>query len=96
MPLDLWALCISLKTALFTIMFSFFIGITVAYWMLGYRGEWKSLIEGVFILPLIFPPTVVKFLLLLLFGKNGLLMQLLLLLNVSKVFICTLLLLQLR
>jgi molybdate transport system permease protein len=67
-------------------VFSFFIGIAAAYWMLGYRGKWKSLIEGVFVSPLILPPTVVGFLLLLLFGKNGPLGQLLLSLNFSIVF----------
>ncbi|HEY9795311.1 MAG TPA: molybdate ABC transporter permease subunit [Leptolyngbyaceae cyanobacterium] len=86
MPLDLSALWISLKTALFATVFTFFLGIAAAYWMLGYRGKWKSLIEGIFVLPLILPPTVVGFLLLLLFGKNGLLGQLLLSLNVSIVF----------
>ncbi len=54
--------------------------------MWGYRGKWKSLIEGIFVSPLILPPTVVGFLLLLLFGKNGLLGQLLLQLNFSIVF----------
>src|SRR5919199_2383940 len=86
MPLDLSALWISLKTALFATVFSFFLGIAAAYWMLGYRGKWKSLIEGIFVSPLILPPTVVGFLLLLLFGKNGFLGQLLLSLNVSIVF----------
>lgn len=86
MPLDLSALWISLKTALFATVFTFFLGIAAAYWMSGYRGKWKSLIEGIFVLPLILPPTVVGFLLLLLFGKNGPLGQLLLSLNVSIVF----------
>src|ERR687885_766945 len=79
-------LWITLKTALFATFFSFFLGIAAAYWMLGYRGKWKSLIEGTFVSPLILPPTVVGFLLLLLFGKNGHLGQLLLSLNVSIVF----------
>ncbi len=39
--------------------------------MLGYRGKGKSLIEGIFVAPLILPPTVVGFLLLIFFGKNG-------------------------
>ena len=86
MPFDLSPLWISLKTALFATVFSFFLGIAAAYWMLGYRGKWKSLIEGVFVSPLILPPTGVGFLLLLLFGKNGPLGQLLLSLNVSIVF----------
>ncbi|MEH1926048.1 molybdate ABC transporter permease subunit [Nostoc sp.] len=72
MPLDLSPLWISLKTSLLATFITFFLGIAAAYWMLGYRGKGKSLIEGIFIAPLILPPTVVGFLLLLFFGKNGL------------------------
>jgi ABC-type molybdate transport system permease subunit len=71
MPLDLSPLWISLKTSFLATFITFFLGITAAYWMLGYRGKGKSLIEGIFIAPLILPPTVVGFLLLLFFGKNG-------------------------
>ncbi|NJM73075.1 MAG: molybdate ABC transporter permease subunit, partial [Scytonema sp. RU_4_4] len=71
MPFDLSPLWISLKTSLLATFITFFLGIAAAYWMLGYRGKGKSLIEGIFVAPLILPPTVVGFLLLLLFGKNG-------------------------
>ncbi len=71
MPLDLSPLWISLKTSFLATFITFFLGIWAAYWMLGYRGKGKSLIESVFVAPLILPPTVVGFLLLLLFGKNG-------------------------
>lgn len=71
MPLDLSPLWISLKTSLLATFITFFLGIAAAYWMLGYRGKGKSLLEGIFIAPLILPPTVVGFLLLLFFGKNG-------------------------
>jgi len=70
-PLDLSPLWISLKVALLATVFTFFVGVGVAYWMLGYRGKGKALLEGILISPLILPPTVVGFLLLLLFGKNG-------------------------
>ncbi len=73
---DLSPLWISLKTAGLATLATFFVGIAAAYWMLGYRGRWKSLIEGIFVSPLILPPTVVGFLLLLLFGRNGPLGQL--------------------
>jgi molybdate transport system permease protein len=86
MPSDFSPLWISLKTALLATCFTFFVGIAAAYWMLGYRGKWKSLIEGIFVLPLILPPTVVGFLLLLLFGNNGPIGKLLLPLNFSIVF----------
>ncbi len=71
MPTDLSPLWISLKTAALSTIATSIVGTATAYWMLGYRGRWKSVIEGVLISPLILPPTVVGFLLLLLFGKNG-------------------------
>ncbi|WP_016953429.1 molybdate ABC transporter permease subunit [Anabaena sp. PCC 7108] len=71
MPQDLSPLWISLKTSLLATFITFFLGIGAAYWMLGYRGKGKSIIEGIFVAPLILPPTVVGFLLLLFFGKNG-------------------------
>ncbi|MDZ8084388.1 MAG: molybdate ABC transporter permease subunit [Nostoc sp. DedQUE12b] len=71
MPLDLSPLWISLKTSLLATFITFFLGIAAAYWMLGYHGKGKSLVESIFIAPLILPPTVVGFLLLLFFGKNG-------------------------
>ncbi|MBD2387829.1 molybdate ABC transporter permease subunit [Cylindrospermum sp. FACHB-282] len=71
MPLDLSPLWISLKTSLLATVITFFLGLAAAYWMLGYDGKAKSFIEGIFVAPLILPPTVVGFLLLLFFGKNG-------------------------
>ncbi|MBD1832259.1 molybdate ABC transporter permease subunit [Cyanobacteria bacterium FACHB-472] len=85
MPLDISPIWISLKIASIATIITFFLGILAAYWMLGHRGKWKSLIETIFILPLILPPTVVGFLLLLLFGKNGF-VGMLLPLNFSIVF----------
>ncbi|BAZ69653.1 Molybdate ABC transporter, permease protein [Fischerella sp. NIES-4106] len=71
MPQDLSPLWISLKTSLLATLITFFLGIATAYWMSGYRGKGKSLIEGILIAPLILPPTVVGFILLVFFGKNG-------------------------
>jgi molybdate transport system permease protein len=64
-------LWISFKTVLTTTVITFFIGILAARWMARYSGRGKSLIDGIFILPLVLPPTVVGFSLLTLFGKNG-------------------------
>ncbi len=86
MPSDFSPLWISLKTALIATAFTFLIGISIAYRMRSYQGRWKSAIEGILISPLILPPTVVGFLLLLLFGKNGPLGQLLEHFNISIVF----------
>lgn len=83
---DLSPLWISLKTSLLATFITFFLGIAAAYWMLGYKGKGKSLIEGIFVAPLILPPTVVGFLLLLLLGKNGLVGKLMEPFNVTFVF----------
>ncbi len=71
MVTELTPLWISLKTAGLATVVTFILGITAAYWMLGTQSPWKSVIESIFIAPLILPPTVVGFLLLLLLGKNG-------------------------
>ncbi|NET34337.1 MAG: molybdate ABC transporter permease subunit, partial [Cyanothece sp. SIO1E1] len=76
MALNLSPLWISLKIAAIATVIIFFLGIAAAHWMLTYRGRWKPLIEGILISPLILPPTVAGFLLLLLFGRNGPLGQL--------------------
>ncbi len=62
---------ISLKTATTATIITFFLGIIAAWWMLGYRGKFKAIIEGLLTAPLVLPPTVMGFILLLLFGRNG-------------------------
>lgn len=79
----LWVSC---KTVLATTIITFFIGIAAARWMARYNGKLKALIDGIFILPLVLPPTVVGFGLLLLFGKNGPLGEFLSWFNTTIVF----------
>jgi molybdate transport system permease protein len=79
-------LWISVKTVLVTTVLTFFLGIAAARWMARYSGRWKSLLDGIFILPLVLPPTVVGFGLLLLFGKHGPLGQFLSFFNTTVVF----------
>ncbi|WP_019503781.1 molybdate ABC transporter permease subunit [Pleurocapsa sp. PCC 7319] len=74
---NLTPIWISLKTATTATVITFFLGITAARWMLSYRGKSKGLIEGLLTAPLVLPPTVVGFLLLLLFGRNGFIGQIL-------------------
>lgn len=69
--IDFSPIWISLKTAFTATSFTFFLGISAAYWMLGYRGKGTGLIDGFLTSPLVLPPTVVGFLLLLLLGKNS-------------------------
>lgn len=71
MGTDWSPLWISLKTAFLATVITFVIGISVSYIMANYKGKLKGVIDGLFTLPLILPPTVVGFFLLLIFGKNG-------------------------
>lgn len=71
MGIDVSPILISLKTALVATIITFFIGIFTAQIMTNYNGKLKGIIDAIFTLPLVLPPTVVGFFLLLLFGKNG-------------------------
>lgn len=83
---DLSPLWISLKVSLLATIFTFGLGTSVAYKMYHYRGKARSPIEGLLIAPLILPPTVVGFVLLVLLGKNGIFGQILTQWNLRIVF----------
>ncbi len=84
--MDYSPLWISVKTAAFSTAITFFLGIIVSYWMANFKGKSKGLLDGLFTLPLILPPTVVGFFLLLICGKNGPVGKLFELFNTSIIF----------
>ena len=86
MEFDFSPLWISLKSSAIATFVTFFLGIAAARWMLSTRIKCKPLIEGIFISPLVLPPTVVGFLLLLLFGRNGAIGQFLLQFDLTIIF----------
>lgn len=86
MGLDFSPLLISLRAAILATIVAFFLGIAAACFVSGYRGNFKGLIDGVLTLPLVLPPTVVGFLLLILFGKNGPLGKLLVAIGTTVIF----------
>jgi molybdate ABC transporter, permease protein len=86
MVLDLSPMWISLKTAFTATVITFFIGIAVAQWMSNYKGKLKDILDTVFTLPLVLPPTVIGFFLLLIFGMNGPLGKILLKLGTNIIF----------
>jgi molybdate transport system permease protein len=86
MEFDFSPLWISLKTSFVATIFAFVAGIVVAGWMFSYRGKGKGVIDGILTLPLVLPPTVVGFLLLLLLGRNSPLGQLLMQFEITIVF----------
>ena len=86
MSLDLAPLWISLKTASVATVFAFIMGIAIAQIMFNYRGIGKGLIDGILTLPLVLPPIVMGFLLLLLFGRNSPIGQILQQWGISIIF----------
>jgi molybdate transport system permease protein len=54
--------------------------------MYRYRGRWRSTIEGILVVPSLLPPTVVGFILLTIFGKTGIIGNLLYRWNLRLVF----------
>jgi molybdate transport system permease protein len=66
--LPIW---ISLKTSIASVIITFIIGVASAYIVTNYVKKGKNLIDGIFMLPMVLPPTVIGFLLLLFLGKNG-------------------------
>ena len=86
MNLDLSPAWISIKTATAATMITFFLGVAIARWMYGYRGKSKGIIDAILTAPIVLPPTVLGFLLLLLFGRNGPLGKLLMSMGVTVIF----------
>jgi molybdate transport system permease protein len=86
--MDYSPLLISLKAAVFATIITFFIGIYMAF-LTTKLNRFKGLVDGFFTLPLVLPPTVVGFFLLIIFGKNGFLGKLLAKSGTSVVFTST-------
>lgn len=68
--MDYSPLWISIKVASLATVFTFFLGLLAARWVLS-LGKIRFVIDGIFSLPMVLPPTVVGFFLLVLFGKNS-------------------------
>jgi molybdate transport system permease protein len=70
-PFDLAPLWTSLKTSAAATVLAFVLGIGAARAMSRYGGRFRGIVDGVFLLPLVLPPTVVGFFLLLIFGRRS-------------------------
>ncbi len=62
---------LSVKVALVALIFVFIFGVAAAYMMRTFEFPGKSALEAFFALPLVLPPVVTGFVLLLLIGKQG-------------------------
>jgi len=77
---------ISIKVTLTSTTIIFFLGLATAWLMTNYKGRWKGLIDAILTLPLVLPPTVAGFAILILIGKNGPIGQFLEIFGVNIIF----------
>lgn len=69
--LDLGPLWLTLKLALVTVVVLLALGTPLAWWLARTRWRGRAVVEAVVALPLVLPPTVLGFYLLILLGPNG-------------------------
>jgi molybdate transport system permease protein len=71
MEIEWQAVRLTLKLAATTTLLLLLIGTPLAWWLATSRAWWKELVGSVVALPLVLPPTVLGFYLLLMLGPNG-------------------------
>jgi len=86
MGVNLSPVWLSLETSVTATAITLAAGAAAAVWRANRRGIGPALLDGIFLLPLVLPPTVVGFILLLLFGRHGPIGRLLLHFGASVVF----------
>lgn len=64
-------LLLSLKVAGWATVINLFLGVAAAFGLSRWRSSWRDLIDSILTLPLVLPPTVLGYYLLVLFGKRG-------------------------
>jgi molybdate transport system permease protein len=69
--MNIEALLLSIRLALCVSSILFAVGVPLAYWLAYSRWRWKFLLEAVVALPLVLPPTVLGFYMLLAMGPRG-------------------------
>jgi len=69
--LDWSPLAISIKTSFVGTGFAILFGIPAAHLVARRRGQSRAILDGFFTLPMVLPPTVLGFFLLLIFGRNS-------------------------
>lgn len=80
------AILISFKSTFFSLIIIILVGLPTAYVMARYSFGGKKFLESIFDLPLVLPPSVAGLLLLITFGRNGILGKYLYLLGIQIPF----------
>ena len=83
---DFSPLWISIKTSVCATLIALFFGVAAAWLVAAYSKKTKGLLDSILTLPMILPPTVVGFFLLMIFGKRGFVGEFLDRLDVSIIF----------
>lgn len=68
---DITALWVTLRLAFFSTSILLLVGTPLAWWLARTKRRWKGLIEAVIALPLVLPPTVLGFYLLVVMSPEG-------------------------
>ena len=68
--MDWQAIWLSLRLAVSTTVVLLVVGLPLGYWITFSRSRWKFLVEAVVSLPLVLPPTVLGFYVLLAIGPR--------------------------
>lgn len=68
---DFATLLLTFKVASLATFFMLLFGTPLAWWLARTRSKWRGFINAIVALPLVLPPTVLGFYLLILLGKNG-------------------------
>jgi molybdate transport system permease protein len=84
--MDWSPLWISIATSVTATAVTLLAGLAAAAWRQNRSGAGAAIVDGIFLLPLVLPPTVVGFFLLLIFGRNGPLGKILLQFGATVVF----------
>lgn len=68
---DLTSFWISLRVAITSTIIVTILGIFVSKWLFNKKGHWVKILESFIILPIVLPPTVLGFILLIVFSTRG-------------------------
>lgn len=84
--MDWSPVAISLQTAVTATVLTLIAGVSAARWRMGRSGRWVDILDAALLLPLALPPTVVGLVLLMIFGRQSPVGELLASLGAAVVF----------
>ena len=68
---DLTPFWISIRVAVISTIIVTILGVFISKWLYRRKGSWVKVLESLLILPIVLPPTVLGFILLIIFSPRG-------------------------